>query len=813
MSRRLLLGPAKSGKTYSLLDDFETSLKESKTPLEEDFFFLVPSAEHTERIIRLLMQRGIQGFFHGRVTTLSKMLSGYFALGDEGIATNVTRFLIVRELFEKDEWAYFKDVQKSSGFLNLILSFISELKESLIDAHYFREKMNELKNLEPVFSSKYEALAGIYEAYEEALAQQGLRDRQDNFHLYHTKLISGEIKPPRIKKIWMDGFFDFSEHQLAQVNDLANCTDEMTITLTSDEIRRPELFESLELTKMKLVEMGFVVEDLSQKKAVRRFQSKTLSFIERNIFLPTELTKKEKPTNDITVYEAVGVEGEIEMIARTIQHQHRKGDYRFSDFAILLRHIGEYENVITSVFKRYQIPYELHERERLKFAPMIHVIVTLLRIFKDGWLRSDVIGFLKSSYVRSLGDEQNSYEWVSELENQSIQKGIFRGRDYWMQPWNSKDSRGEDFDQQKTRCLKPLVELEERLREAPDFHAVKSLLIEAISKTFRIFEVIDSMSESVRRDAISYKRFLSLLDEIQVSFNVAKKDEGSEEIFTFDQVADRFFRLQELDLYSLHQRDKNRVQVYGISLARQKEYRVVFLAGLLEKKFPVQMKEDPVISDWERNLFNKSREDKILKERLPRQSLERYLFYLALTRSSEKLFLTYPKLNLEGKESLPSYYVQEVQNLFSGPIRKISQQLGRPFPELRDAVNVRELELGVLGELWNGAHRDAKQDPLILYLTNVLLGKRKSQEKFKKAFYEIENRITDESISNLNVFHADKTSATGLEEYAKCHFRYYAHRVLRLKDTEEDINVMRRGIILHDVLERCFKSGVQIPAC
>ena len=52
----------------------------------------------------------------------------------------------------------------------------------------------------------------------------------------------------------------------------------------------------------------------------------------------------------------------------------------------------------------------------------------------------------------------------------------------------------------------------------------------------------------------------------------------------------------DLDLYSLDERNKNKVQVYDVSMARQKEYRVVYCSGLLEKKFPVQMKEDPIFS-------------------------------------------------------------------------------------------------------------------------------------------------------------------------------------------------------------------------
>ena len=166
----------------------------------------------------------------------------------------------------------------------------------------------------------------------------------------------------------------------------------------------------------------------------------------------------------------------------------------------------------------------------------------------------------------------------------------------------------------------------------------------------------------------------------------------------FDSFADQFLGLVELDVYSLHERDKNRVQIYDVSLARQKEYRVVFVAGMLERVFPVQIREDPLLSDWERAIMNAGLEHP-LQERLPRQSLERYLFYLAVTRASERLYFSYPHIDLEGKESLRSFYLEEVQRLFDGKVPVVKQKLARPYPGAEEAITGREREVAFLGEL------------------------------------------------------------------------------------------------------------------
>ncbi|MBN1688752.1 MAG: exodeoxyribonuclease V subunit gamma [Candidatus Omnitrophica bacterium] len=810
MSRQLIIGPAGSGKTHDLIQDFEKTLSESQNPLEEDFFFIVPSREHTERIVTLMVQRGIKGFFHRRVTTLPDLVMRLFGIPEEGVATNVTRYLILKDILKENEWETFRGIQESSGFLNLILAFIQELKESLISVDVFRARTNDLKRLEPELAPKYEALAVIYEAYETAFKARGLRDRQDALTIYRSK-----EKPPtayRLRKVWLDGFFDFSEVQFGYLEELSKRTDEMKVTLTYDPSpHRRELFEAVLTTKEAFEQMGFEIlnKKLPPSAAKAGFQNRELAYLENHLFSSSLPKQKMKPPGHIQVFEAIGMEGELEMIARSIQKQHRLGDYRFSDFALLLRQIGDYEQVIRSVFGRYKIPFEIHERERLNFAPLMQVFGKLLKIFRDGWRKQDLTEFLKSSYVRTLGGEAKDYEWVSRLEHRAMELGIFRKRENWFAPWDPK-SCGKDFNTKKAKGLQDLADLEDSLARAKTISEIKIRLIEAARKTFGIFQRFDSSEEYVRRDAASYKRFLAILDEIDVSYRLPGRSQAGIPV-TLESFMDRFFRLLDLDLFSLPERDKNKVQIYDVSMARQKEYKVVYLAGLLEKRFPVQMKENPVLSDWERQLFNGTHKSGILKLQLPRQRMERYLFYLAVTRAKEKLFLSYPRLDLEGKESLPSYYLEEAEKVFDGPLVREKQDLSRPYPKMESLVNERELEMALLGEFFSQSPSKRETSALRLFLFNEVLKNKTSQGKIRRAFYEIKTELTDEKILEKDPFKASKTSATGLEDYAKCPFKYYARRVLALNDPEEDVNIFRRGLILHEVLEHFFRAAKKDP--
>jgi len=793
MSRTLLMGPSGAGKTACLLDEFVSALKTAPDPLASEFYFVLPSAEHTGRVISLILQRGVTGFFHRRVTTLARLIPEWFGLGDEGVAGNVTRYLILRELFVSRRWSYFEAVQDSPGFLNLMLDFIAELKESLISPACLRERMNHIKQIEPAAASKYEALADIYESYEAALAARGLRDPQDSLALYRAmKKESGSGRTPRLKKVWLDGFFDFSDLQREYVRELCEISDEVTIALTLEtQGLREDLFEPVHRTRESLEAMEFRPRVMAPGK--NRDLPRSLVRLNEGLFACGKSQSGPVQPEGLTVLEAVGMEGEIEMVAREIERLRRAGDYRFSDFAVLFRQVGDYDGVIRSVFARYDIPVEIHERERLRFSPMIQIIVKMLKVMCDGWPRSELMDFLKSSYVRRLNGQEKNYEWVSRLEHRALQSGVFCTREKWLALESG---------------LAPLAALEDRLRGAGTFEAIREGMRHAVTRDLGIFEGSDSLQDAARRDAASFRRFENILGEIGSSLSDSQARSPGP---LFEIFADRFFRLAELDLYSLHEMDRNRVQVYSVSLARQKAYRVVFLAGMLEKKFPVQIREDAVLSDWERSLFNADRDSGCLRLRLPSQGVERYLFYLAVTRASEKLYFSYPRLDLEGKESLPSYYLEEVRALFGTEIPTRRQNLGRPYPAWDEAANRRELEAAVLGTLWNTGGDGETDEALTLSLLNRLLESPDAREKIRRASYEVLHGFSDPAVAASGVFRARKTSATRLETYGRCPFRYYARYVLELADPEEDRNSAIRGTVLHRVLEKCFEKWIRDP--
>ncbi|MSR77632.1 MAG: hypothetical protein EXS63_05340 [Candidatus Omnitrophica bacterium] len=839
--KQLLTGPAGCGKTHRILNEFVEALQKAADPLAQDHFLLLPSSEHVERVTTIMLQRGLPGFFYHRITTLSDFIRLQFGVGEVKLASSAMRFMILKEILASQSWPAFEEVQQSPGFLNLMLQEISELKDALLSTEDYHTAMNQLKRLEPELASKYESLARIYELYEERLQTEGFCDRQDLFKVFRKRKQAGDFSKRRFQKIWLDGFFDFSTLQMEYLRDIASYTENMMITLTKDEgYGRERIFDAAIRTEKSLRELGFQTEVIPSHNY--RATDPSLQFLERNIFLERKKSKILTPAlshgeregikdplspqgrglgegTSIRIFEAVGMEGEVEMIAREILRTVKASGIRFSDIAVLLRQIGNYEAVIHAVFERYGIPVEIHERSRVKLSPQIQPVLSLIRIFQEDWKREDLFNFLKSSYVRQIRGQEKSLEWICRLEHESLRRGVCRGREMWLKPWDGFKSLDEEsfFHEEKIRVLGVLASLEDQFKTAGKITDYETLLLKGLEG----FGIVDSLTptlsrrerentkdsfspvgrgpgegETLRRDRAAFQRIRSVLEEIRTYYRLRGRQE-----MDFSSFAEHFLKLLEIDLYSVHHHDKNRVQVYGISLARQKEYRMVFVAGLLEKSFPLLIREDPILSDWERRLFNAHASRK-LGERLIRQSIERYFFYLAVTRAQDQVILTYPKIDREGKEALPSFYVEELTALFDGEVPVFRQDLSHPYPRFSEVMTERELNLSVMGALW---HAGDGEESTLTELTRYLAQQPQGQDLFRRIQVEIRAEIQDPKILQGDFFRISKTSASRLEEYAKCPYKYFSHRVLKLTDPEEDQNVMRKGIILHHVLETFFK--------
>ena len=120
-----------------------------------------------------------------------------------------------------------------------------------------------------------------------------------------------------------------------------------------------------------------------------------------------------------------------------------------------------------------------------------------------------------------------------------------------------------------------------------------------------------------------------------------------------------------------------RVFVGTPDLARGRVFDVVFVPGLAERIFPQKPRQDPLLLDTFRQMLNsagvRSAEDRKGSLGLPiqddRASRERLLLRLAAGAAGERLYFSYPRMELgEARPRVPSFYALDVERAVTGRV-------------------------------------------------------------------------------------------------------------------------------------------------
>src|SRR6185295_11698394 len=99
--------------------------------------------------------------------------------------------------------------------------------------------------------------------------------------------------------------------------------------------------------------------------------------------------------------------------------------------------------------------------------------------------------------------------------------------------------------------------------------------------------------------------------------------------------------------------------------ARGRAFRVVFVPGLAERVVPQRPREDPLLLDDARQTLG----DSSLVRQEQRGAAERLLLKIAIGAATERLYLSYPRLDVaETRARVPSFYALDVMRAITGRV-------------------------------------------------------------------------------------------------------------------------------------------------
>ena len=266
--------------------------------------------------------------------------------------------------------------------------------------------------------------------------------------------------------------------------------------------------------------------------------------------------------------------------------------------------------------------------------------------------------------------------------------------------------------------------------------------------------------------------------------------------------------------------------------ARGRRFRVVFVPGLAERVVPQRPREDPLLLDERRRAI-----DSGLVGQDERGRAERLLLKIAIGASSQRLYLSYPRIDVgEARARVPSFYALDVMRAITGSVpdhrvlaaeaaEEAGANLAWPAPaDAGRAIDDLEHDLASLRPLL-----DSRDPASVKGHAHYLLGLNEALRRSvisrwargRPAWSDSDGlvRVAPAIASALDAHRLGKRaySLSALQRFATCPYQFLLATIYRLQPWDEPEPLVRmdpltRGSLFHKVQAEFFRALEQSGA-
>lgn len=249
------------------------------------------------------------------------------------------------------------------------------------------------------------------------------------------------------------------------------------------------------------------------------------------------------------------------------------------------------------------------------------------------------------------------------------------------------------------------------------------------------------------------------------------------------------------------------------------DFDTVFVVGMIEGRFPGRVADDPLLPDRSRGGSTG------IPSRVDHRALERRQYLRALAAAPERV-LTFSRVDTRGRrEQRPSPWILETASHLAGD-RRTASRIGSADDDwllLVDSFesalmatatpgSLQEFDLRALSA-WARAHGRIEEHPLVANDTSLAGAVRAGHERHATRLSSFSGLVGP--VPDLTPDLDRPISASALETYAKCPFRYFLQYVLRIEalETPDDLDViapLARGVLLHDILREFISTSPRL---
>jgi len=535
----------------------------------------------------------------------------------------------------------------------------------------------------------------------------------------------------------------------------------------------------------------------------------------------------------VEVRNAAGIDDELTLVCKQILSLVETNGYGFSDIGVVGRTLSPYQTALKRIFDQHRIPFVSSATLPLLQEPAVKTLFHLARLKGRGLDRSAMVDVITSPWNRRLTSTPDSIESRPDLWRLTMQTvGITRGEEEWR-----RLAQLSRLDTSASDSKEPLAEAVGALRIDPtQLRLLWSSIAELIDDVSRLpnqggygdlTDAFQSLAEKHLTLSVGPSQSIDPTSQWDVPGDVT---EALAKVFTqlrdldrlaievtWDEWTETFLKILERTTCAVTSGSHDGVQVLDAMAARGVGFRALFIVGMNEKVFPRFIHEDGFLRDRHRLVLSETLGYKI-DPKLQGYAEEALLFELLRSAASERLYLSYQRVDVAGRPLAPSTYLDTIEGSSHPSGAESVLALPRRWPDRTDLalftpplLTREELTLSRVleGQDVAGLLEAVGRDGRLFSHGREAQCAIESEQPIPNTF----DGMLESSTSHWSLVSRRGFSPTALESYARCPFQYFARQVLGLESVRGlpsmELSPAAMGQLCHDALRLCYPGLVE----
>ena len=572
------------------------------------------------------------------------------------------QWILIKKNINKFDLDYYRPLGNPNKFIHEIAKHFSRLKDENISAAEYLEYAGSLEenldgmlngadikskkdDIDAVEIGRLKELANAYHVYNQLARDEELLDFGDliinTIKLFKKRPNILKFYQKKFKYIMIDEFQDTNWAQYELIRILAGRKANLVVCGDDDQaiykFRGASLSNIMQFkddypqAKEVVIKKNYRSGQNILDAAYKLIQNNNPNRLEEKLKIDKNLESQTKSRGKIKHINLLSSADELNWTAAKIKEiREKEKSAQWSDFAVLVR-ANSSADAFTQEFERRHIPNFFVSLKGLYYKPVILNIIAYLKLLDNYHESSALFRVMSMDAYSVMPADQIAVNRFARRKGWSLYEAL------------SRVEAMPDISEKSRKSIKKLTD-----------HIKKHSFLAQKEKLSKVFvEFINASRIFAGKDYDKDQEFFSLVNQFYQKIKRFEEDNPEARLKEFSEFLDLEREAGETGTLRFDYGDSDTVKIMTVHAAKGLEFKYVFLPNLVDKKFPTINRKDKIVIP-----------DEMVKEKLPTGKEvhieeERRLFYVAMTRAQEKLFLL-SSLDYGGaREKKPSIFIKE----------------------------------------------------------------------------------------------------------------------------------------------------------